>query len=151
MRFARFTLTLIFAFFSLQAAGADAPKNNKSIPIKKIIEIGKKGLAEKLKDPPSARFMELMITEPIDKDKQLRSLCGKVNAKNSFGGYGEPELFFVDVNPDGSTERVWLYDDGKHNDMNFVERHLYKTEQFEAYESRCKLDVGKAKMIWKGN
>ncbi|MET3725089.1 hypothetical protein [Sphingomonas trueperi] len=52
----------------------------------------KERVGEKLKDPTSAIFSELHVTE----DKYV---CGYVNAKNSYGGYVGRERFLID--PEG--------------------------------------------------
>lgn len=49
------------------------------------IEAIKSGTAAALKDPESARFGEFRAVE--DGAKGVVTVCGTVNAKNSFGGY----------------------------------------------------------------
>ncbi len=45
-------------------------------------------MAETLKDPPSARFRNVSIIKTIgDGGKETISVCGELNAKNSYGGY----------------------------------------------------------------
>ena len=46
-----------------------------------VMEEAKKDVASKLKDPASAQFSDLRISE-------TGAVCGKVNGKNSFGAYG---------------------------------------------------------------
>jgi hypothetical protein len=46
-------------------------------------------MAETLKDPPSARFRNVSIIKTIgDGGKETISVCGELNAKNSYGAYG---------------------------------------------------------------
>lgn len=47
----------------------------------------KQATLEVLKDPDSARFRSLRMTEGPKLDMRFRALCGEVNAKNGFGGY----------------------------------------------------------------
>jgi len=52
-----------------------------------IIELGKKSVQKRLKDPWSANFQNLTIhrgTHPVD---ETYYVCGEVNSKNAFGGY----------------------------------------------------------------
>lgn len=44
----------------------------------------KEAVAEKLKDPESARFGKIIVNHDT---KGLLTACGMVNAKNSYGGY----------------------------------------------------------------
>jgi len=48
-----------------------------------IIEKGKKALAEKLKDPDSAKFRNVRLVKYLDS----AVICGEINGKNSYGGY----------------------------------------------------------------
>lgn len=58
-----------------------------------IIADAQKEVASKLKDPSSAQFSDVRISE-------TGAVCGKVNGKNSFGAYSGAESF-VDI-PVGS-------------------------------------------------
>ena len=51
---------------------------------KKIIQ---SGVNEKLRDPESSRFKELLASTKDKGDKPLLEVCGLVNSKNGFGGY----------------------------------------------------------------
>lgn len=51
----------------------------------------RKMLASRLRDPQSAKLSDLMAFKTGDK----LAICGKVNAKNGFGGYGASEPFIV--------------------------------------------------------
>ena len=48
------------------------------------------GVKAKFNDPDSARFSDLRIIRAQDGVH----VCGLVNAKNGFGGYGQPALFY---------------------------------------------------------
>lgn len=48
------------------------------------------GIRSRLKDPDSAKFGEMLAG--TDASGATR-VCGWVNAKNSFGGYGGPQIF----------------------------------------------------------
>jgi len=63
------------------------------LAVEKISKVDKMTLAAAkeavkgiLKDPASAQFKD--ITSNVDGD-----ICGEYNAKNSYGGYGQPEYF----------------------------------------------------------
>jgi hypothetical protein len=48
-------------------------------------------VADHLKDPDSARFSQIQVKKSEREHRTV--LCGVVNAKNGFGGYGEPQRF----------------------------------------------------------
>lgn len=52
-----------------------------------VIKTAQAMVASKLKDPESARFSDSFIYRRSDPYIQYTTLCGKVNSKNSFGGY----------------------------------------------------------------
>lgn len=68
-----------------------------------------------LKDPDSARFAELFLSAGESEDAPM-SLCGSVNAKNSYGGYTGEKRFLITAeslvaiepgDPVGSFNAVW--------------------------------------------
>ena len=63
----------------------------------KIIEIGKKGIQEKLKDPESARFKELTVHKGETPTEGVYYVCGEINSKNSYGGYAGFTPFYAQV------------------------------------------------------
>lgn len=48
---------------------------------------------ERLKDPDSAQFSQVKVKKSERGHRMI--MCGFVNAKNSFGGYGDPQPFTV--------------------------------------------------------
>lgn len=75
MRISIFTSMAIITL-SVAAAGADDH-----------FDIAKAAVTERLKDPESARFTGLQMSA------DGKVVCGKVNAKNSYGGYVGPQPF----------------------------------------------------------
>lgn len=75
--------------FSAGAAGAQTMVTSRDAA--KIAAAAKANIVKKLKDPGSAKFRGLFISasEFPDGGKvyTIHSLCGEVNAKNSYGGY----------------------------------------------------------------
>src|SRR5437870_9552227 len=53
-----------------------------------FLEEAQRAARETLKDGESARFKDLRVTEGKKLDMTFKALCGQVNAKNSYGGYG---------------------------------------------------------------
>lgn len=51
-----------------------------------------------LKDPQSAQFMIGRVAYSALPERGSRAYCGRVRAKNSFGGYGGEEMFMVLLN-----------------------------------------------------
>ena len=60
------------------------------------IDEAKKAVINQLKDPESARFGEIWA---LSGSNGKRSLCGYVNAKNSYGGYTGRKIFTI-IPPD---------------------------------------------------
>ncbi|WP_141833363.1 hypothetical protein [Delftia sp. HK171] len=55
-------------------------------------------MLQQLKDPDSAKFGDTSVVTSPDKSpqyKELRYVCGTVNAKNSLGGYAGASRFVV--------------------------------------------------------
>jgi hypothetical protein len=77
-----------------------------------FVKAGKLSVSYNLKDPESARFRGLFIS-----NKNLPTLCGEVNAKNSYGGYVGYKKFFYN--------RVSSFiDDGKELGDGFMYKKL---------------------------
>jgi hypothetical protein len=52
------------------------------------VEQAKDMIAKQLKDPESAQFQNVVFRETeVISETHFGSICGEVNAKNSFGGY----------------------------------------------------------------
>lgn len=77
-----------------------------------FVKAAKLAISDNFKDPESARFRGLFIS-----NKGLPTLCGEVNAKNSYGGYVGYKKFFYN--------RVSAFiDDGKELGDGFMYRRL---------------------------
>ena len=68
------------------------------------ISLVQAAVVERLRDPDSARFDNVRISNG--------AVCGEVNARNGFGGYGEPMPFVGTVEPDGSVQLEMSEDPG---------------------------------------
>lgn len=66
-----------------------------------FVRKSKEVLTRNYKDPASAEFTDLVVSEGPDK----RALCGTVNGKNSFGGYVGRKMFYVVYYKPGPMER----------------------------------------------
>jgi hypothetical protein len=76
-----------------------APKTKTKLPAKPDpIALAHERVKDMLKDPDSARFRSEFVTHD-------GTVCGFVNAKNSYGGYGGFKRYIVE------TDRVTLDDD----------------------------------------
>lgn len=83
----------------LQAAAVPAP------PVDEVKEAGEMAsvfrfavgeFRQRLKDAESARFQRVRFMTTIGYDgKYHHTLCGEVNAKNSFGAYGGWDMFYA--------------------------------------------------------
>ena len=74
-----------------------------------LVETMRKGLEDRvregLKDPDSAKFTGEFLSRSDNPASPVISLCGQVNAKNSYGGYGGFSAFIVN-----SDMQVVFYD-----------------------------------------
>lgn len=70
-------------------------------------------LTKDFKDPMSAQFTELVFVE-----RPTPTLCGKVNGKNSYGGYVGERYFYV-VNY-GSSDTTKIVDEPKAGPDSFI-------------------------------
>lgn len=66
-----------------------------------FVRKSKEALTKNYKDPASAEFTDLVVSEGSDK----RVLCGSVNGKNSYGGYVGRKMFYVIYYKLGPMER----------------------------------------------
>lgn len=87
------------AWMYIEASKTPAEKAAEQARDKRIaMEIATTGLAHRkirglLKDPESARFSSVVYRESAELKTGV--VCGFVNAKNSFGGYGGEQAFVV--------------------------------------------------------
>lgn len=82
----------------VETSAAPTPTSNDD-PIA-ILSAAEINLKANLKDPESAKFRGLFVSKL---DSGAYALCGKVNSKNSFGGYTGFVRFIASVNPDAPT------------------------------------------------
>ena len=59
------------------------------------IRLAEEAVRASLKDGESARFSEVRIGRILDATTGVGAVCGRVNAKNSFGGYGGAQRFIA--------------------------------------------------------
>jgi hypothetical protein len=94
-RFAAAAVPFVIAVMVVRQ-GVDPPKPVQ--PVDKDVAIypglAMKLLTPRLRDPESARLTDLMAF----KTGQQLTLCGQINAKNGFGGYGGPQPFILSDN-----------------------------------------------------
>lgn len=80
------TTRITFAF--LLATFAAAALGDMSNGAETNVLRAKRFFVERLKDPDSAQFRNLVVHEIAKDDGTvLYNVCGEINAKNSFGGY----------------------------------------------------------------
>ena len=68
----------------------------KDVATKDEIDEAKKAVVNKLKDPESAKFGEIWA---LSGSNGKRTVCGYINAKNSYGGYTGRKMFMI-ISPD---------------------------------------------------
>lgn len=78
-------------------------KPSKDDQYQKFIAEGKAIMTVNFKDPGSAQWRHLFISEITNGDLTTWFLCGQVNAKNSYGAYIGFKMFIVDEK-DGNLE-----------------------------------------------
>lgn len=84
---------VIYFGTKISMSGSDQPDEarQEENARQNVIYYGQKVARNALKDPDSAKFHGLTV---VKKDGSY-ALCGKVNSKNSFGGYTGNQLFLV--------------------------------------------------------
>ena len=95
---------IIFAVSFASPAFANEPYKLTALETQQL-EIG---VREDLIDPESARFFDI---EAVSSSNGLVSVCGYVNAKNSFGGYVGKRAFFGSFRETGFELRSLAQDD----------------------------------------
>lgn len=86
-----------------------------------FIKKAKLAITARFKDPDSAKFRSLYIS-----NKALPTLCGEVNAKNSYGGYVGYRGFIYN-------EAGQFLDDGKELGEGFLYRSMFQTSCSEKF------------------
>lgn len=64
----------------------------------RIYKDNQSGLIGNLKDPDSAKFRKIRVAKLEYFGTQKTLICGEINSKNSYGGYGGFEVFLFDGN-----------------------------------------------------
>ena len=75
-----------------QSAPRPAVTWTKDVATEAEINDAKKAVVSQLKDPESARFGEIWA---LSGTNGKRSVCGYINAKNSYGGYTGDKMFSI--------------------------------------------------------
>lgn len=96
-------ITVVFAAgCASQSVPQSAPKPavtwTKDVATEAEINEAKKTIVGQLKDPESARFGEIWA---LSGTNGKRSVCGYINAKNSYGGYTGNQMFSI-ISPGNS-------------------------------------------------
>lgn len=89
MKVILFTAAVIFSVMG-GTAHADAAKPATSQQVAAV----RAAMQDKLKDADSAKFMDVQLTHRANAPDGMLIVCGKVNAKNSYGAYGGYKAFF---------------------------------------------------------
>jgi hypothetical protein len=86
-----FTVFLLVLATAIQGCGdgSSTPEWEKARKEAAYIDLNKDQVKERLKDPDSAQFRDVFVSNTGG----LPVVCGEVNAKNSFGGYGGFQRF----------------------------------------------------------
>lgn len=93
MTYARFVLAIaVLACVEVRAAGFDLAQFTLD---------AKASLVTNYKDPGTVQFRDVYVIRWEDKGREVYSLCGEINAKNSYGAYIGFVPFFVDQLPSG--------------------------------------------------
>ena len=71
----------------------------------------KRRVIEDLKDPKSAQFRRLYISEWSIQGRKALALCGEVNARNSYGGYTGFQRFIADKDGVVFDKELYVWDD----------------------------------------
>lgn len=89
MKAVLFTAAVILSFMG-DMAHADAIKPATPQQVAAV----RAAMQDKLKDADSAKFMDVQLTHGSNAPDGMLIVCGKVNAKNSYGAYGGYKAFF---------------------------------------------------------
>lgn len=79
---------------------------DKSRILDEFVAKSKEALVKNYKDPSSAQFANLVVSDRSKVMPNWLALCGSVNAKNSYGGYVGTKLFYVSWTGPGAPE-IW--------------------------------------------
>ncbi len=90
-----------FKFLLSVALLASGPLRAAEFNVEQFAADAKAAQAAQFKDPGSAQFRGTYVIRWDDKGREIYTLCGEVNAKNSFGAYVGFAPFYVDRLPSG--------------------------------------------------
>ena len=97
--------------FVLSGCGAPTEVTKKAKPIATPVSISsstissvRSAVRKKMKDPSSVQFGQYKALKLTDNETKSSTIavCGKYNAKNSYGGYVGESMFLAEQNNDGS-------------------------------------------------
>lgn len=84
---------------------SEAIEADKHKELDGFVRKAKEALTRDFKDPEGARYSDLVVVE----SDALRSLCGSVNGKNSYGAYVGSKRFYVSWKKSESSEPdIWI-------------------------------------------
>lgn len=118
-------IALLLAFvmcFSLCACGSksetEAEVEVETEPVSKTPTVAEivEGIKFEFKDPDSVQMSDVHIAKVEDSENEYYAI-GTVRAKNSFGGYGDPETYVIHCD-NGSYEIVGEYNDASYMIQN---------------------------------
>lgn len=101
------TRLIVFLVATLFSTGVIAAGSYSAFELtNEQIEFVEAAVAKRLKDPSSATFPEKFSAVRNNSDKDSVTVCGRVNAKNSFGAYAGATPFYISLRPPffGQTE-----------------------------------------------
>jgi len=91
---------------------AEVEPVSKTPTVAEIVE----GIKYEFKDPDSVQMSDVHIAKVEDSENEYYAI-GTVRAKNSFGGYGDPETYVIHCD-NGSYEIVGEYNDASYMIQN---------------------------------
>ena len=114
-----FLLVLVLCL-SLCACGDKAEVEVEAVvePVSKTPTVAEivEGIKYEFKDPDSVQMSDVHIAKVEDSENEYYAI-GTVRAKNSFGGYGDPETYVIHCD-NGSYEIVGEYNDASYMIQN---------------------------------
>lgn len=108
------SLTILISACSNTDSTPDS-KSSDAAKKESYIELNQERIKGQLKDPESARFRNVFVSNTIYISDDTPMVCGEVNAKNSFGGYtgfkrfvshGSVQLIEANM-ADGEIDKMW--------------------------------------------
>lgn len=114
-------IALLLAFvmcFSLCACGDKTKAEVETEPVSKTPTVAEivEGIKYEFKDPDSVQMSDVHIAKVEDSENEYYAI-GTVRAKNSFGGYGDPQAYVIHCD-NGSYEIVGEYNDASYMIQN---------------------------------